>query len=254
LPALLLHSVMEKPSINSFTSLEELLQGCVCVIDKPLDWTSFDVVGKMKGRIRRQTNGAKVKIGHAGTLDPLASGVLVVCTGKFTKSIEQFMSGLKEYTGTITMGQTTPSFDLETAPEGDFPFQHFSEQDYIANAALFVGEQMQTPPIYSAKQIDGKRAYEMARKGEEVKMRTVLIEVMAFDVTRVEHNKIDFRIVCSKGTYIRSLANDFGARMGSGSYLSSLRRTGSFPFTDADCISVDDFIAKLEAAPEKITS
>jgi tRNA pseudouridine55 synthase len=249
-----LHPFMDKPRINSFASLEELLQGCVMVIDKPLDWTSFDVVGKMKGRIRRITNGAKVKIGHAGTLDPLATGVLVVCTGKFTKSIELFMSGLKEYTGTITMGQTTPSFDLETAPEGQFEYAHFSEEDYAANAASFVGEQWQTPPIYSAKQIDGKRAYEMARKGEEVKMRTVQIDVKAFDLTRIEGNKIDFRIICSKGTYIRSLANDFGARLGSGSYLSALRRTGSFPFTDADCITMEQFFSKLEEASEKIGS
>ena len=237
---------MEKPNTNQFDSLDQLIAGCVLVIDKPLDWTSFDVVAKIKGRVRNRSNGAKFKIGHAGTLDPLASGVLVICTGKYTKSIEQFMAGKKEYTGTITMGQTTPSYDLETAPEGDFAIAHLTREMYEANAKTFVGEQFQTPPIFSAKQVNGKRAYESARAGVEVKLNAVPITIFDFELTHFELPKIDFRVECSKGTYIRSLANDFGMRLSSGSYLSALRRTASYPFTVAESMTVESVLARID--------
>jgi len=245
---------MEKPITNQFDSLEQLLMGCVLVIDKPLDWTSFDVVAKIKGRVRNRTNGAKFKIGHAGTLDPLASGVLVICTGKFTKSIEGFMAGKKEYTGTIHMGQTTPSFDLETAPEGNFSFESIAEQAYIENAKSFIGEQFQTPPVFSAKQVNGKRAYESARAGIELKLNAVPITIFDFELTSIDAPKIDFRVECSKGTYIRSLANDFGARLNSGSYLSALRRTASYPFTIAESMSIDAVLARIDELSTPKTS
>lgn len=237
---------MEKPITNQFDSLEQLLTGCVLVIDKPLDWTSFDVVAKIKGRVRNRSNGAKFKIGHAGTLDPLASGVLVICTGKYTKSIEGFMAGKKEYTGTITMGQTTPSFDLETAPEGNFAIDHITTEMYAENARTFIGEQFQTPPVFSAKQVNGVRAYESARAGIEVKLNAVPITIFDFELTAIQDNKIDFRVECSKGTYIRSLANDFGARLNSGSYLSALRRTASYPFTVAESMTIDAVLARID--------
>ena len=228
-------------------STEKLLEGTTLLVDKPLDWTSFDVVNKIKGACRHVAALRKLKIGHAGTLDPLASGLLVICTGKFTKRIDEFQGGKKEYTGTIFLGKTTPSFDLETAPEGDFETDHIT-LDLIREAAgKLTGSIMQTPPAYSAKKVDGKRAYKSAHRGIHLEMTPVPVTVFEFEVTRYQFPVIDFRIACSKGTYIRSLAHDLGVLMKSGAYLASLRRTMSEPFNVAEAISLDDLVRQLHA-------
>lgn len=223
-----------------FKNVNEVLEGGLFLIDKPHGWTSHDVVGKLKWLLRRYGKAPKFKIGHAGTLDPLATGLLAVCSGKWTKRIEEIQGGEKEYTGIIKMGQTTPSYDLETSPEGSFGFDHISLQDLEKCAMSFIGEQYQTPPIYSAKQIDGKRAYESARAGITVEMRKTLIHIYQFEITKMDLPEVHFRIRCSKGTYIRSIANDFGLRLGSGSYLKELRRTESSPFRVESAISIEE--------------
>jgi tRNA pseudouridine55 synthase len=212
--------------INSENTVQE---GQVILIDKPLNWTSFDVVKKLKYTLKAK------KIGHAGTLDPLATGLLILCTGKKTKSIESYQAQLKEYTGTITLGATTPSYDLETDPEDFKDYDHITEEACKEVAKSFLGVIQQTPPIFSAVKKEGKRAYELARAGKEVKLKSKEIEILAFDITRFELPELDFRISCSKGTYIRSIANDFGGKLKVGGYLSSLRRTkiGDFDVNDA---------------------
>ena len=205
-------------------------EGQVILVDKPPHWTSFDVVKKLKYALKVK------KIGHAGTLDPLATGLLILCTGKMTKSIEQYQAQKKEYTGDFTIGSVTDSYDLETEPQFKSNFSHITQADCENIAKQFVGEITQTPPIFSAVKKNGKRAYERARAGEvfELKSRQVIIE--AFEITEFNPPKVSFRIVCSKGTYIRSMANDFGESLGVGAYLSSLRRTkiGDFSVEDAE--------------------
>lgn len=235
------------PAPFTFQSIEDITNGSVMLVDKPYEWTSFDVVGKLKWFIRKHGKAPKFKIGHAGTLDPLATGLLVICTGKFTKEIDHIMKGEKEYTGTIYLGAVTPSYDLETAPEGNYPIDHIDEAALAKVAASFLGEQMQTPPIYSAKQIDGKRAYEAARAGIEIKMRQALVHVSVFEITRVALPEVDFRIRCSKGTYIRTIAHEFGQRLNSGSYLKALRRTESAPYRIEDSMTVEALLDKLQA-------
>jgi len=210
--------------------LNQLLQGAVLLVDKPLNWTSFDVVGKLKWILRSEGKFPKFKIGHAGTLDPLATGLLIICTGSQTKSISTWQDGVKEYIGTMELGYTTPSYDRETLPvqvPGNFKYE-LEELQKLANS--FLGVQEQIAPIYSAKQIDGKRAYEFARKDEFVELKKHRIEVYEFELSNLQGSRIDFRIKCSKGTYIRSLAHEFGQKGGFGSFLWSLRRTQSFPF------------------------
>jgi tRNA pseudouridine55 synthase len=226
----------------SVSDANELLDGRILLVDKPLNWTSFDVVGKLKWILRSEGKFPKFKIGHAGTLDPLATGLLVVCTGKMTKSITDIQGGTKEYTGKILLGATTPSFDKETLPENFQSTDHLTLQQLEEVAKLFIGEQLQMPPVHSAKQIDGVRAYEMARKNEEVKMRENLIEIETFEVSDFDGKEVSFRIRCSKGTYIRSIANDFGQRLGVGGYLSALRRTESFPFRVDEAKSPMDWV------------
>lgn len=226
----------------SVSDANELLEGRILLVDKPLNWTSFDVVGKLKWILRSEGKFPKFKIGHAGTLDPLATGLLVVCTGKMTKAIEDIQGGTKEYTGKILLGATTPSFDKETLPENFQSTDQLTLQQLEEVAKLFIGEQLQMPPVYSAKQIDGVRAYEMARKNEEVKMRENLIEIETFELTDFDGKEVSFRIRCSKGTYIRSIANDFGQRLGVGGYLSALRRTESFPFRIDEAKSPMDWV------------
>jgi len=239
---------------NSFQSIEEFVTGSVLLIDKPYDWTSFDVLNRIKGFVRNKVNipqnehghDQRFKIGHAGTLDPLATGLLVVCTGKFTKRIDEFQGGSKEYTGSITFGKTTPSYDLETEPEGDFPTEHLN-LEYLQSVALqMTGEQWQKPPIYSAKQVDGKRAYKAARSGQNIIIPAVPVTVLYFDVLKYENQTLEFRIGCSKGTYIRTLAFEIGHKAGSGSYLSSLRRTKSNPFSIENSLTLDEILVKLE--------
>ncbi len=204
-------------------------EGRALLVDKPLHWTSFDVIRKIRGLIRIK------KVGHAGTLDPLATGLLIVCTGKFTKRINEYMAREKEYTGSITIGATTPTFDLESEPRDHKEWNTVSEKQIHETTKQFTGEQMQLPPIHSAIKQGGKRVYELARMGIDVQMEPRRVVISEFEITSIELPVIGFRVVCTTGTYIRSLANDFGAALGSGGYLSSLCRTriGEFVLTDA---------------------
>lgn len=207
-------------------SKEDFLEGQILLIDKPLHWTSFQAVNKLKWAIRKQFDlGKKFKIGHAGTLDPLATGLLLICTGKFTKKIPELQGQPKEYTGTFTLGATTPSYDLETDIDQQFSTEHITPQLIQKTTQRFLGEIEQIPPIFSAVKKDGKRAYELARKGEAVQLKSRKITVYEFEITKIDLPSVDFRIKCSKGTYIRSLAHDFGKALDSGAHLSALKRT-----------------------------
>jgi tRNA pseudouridine55 synthase len=218
------------------------LEGVTILVDKPYGWTSFDVVNKIRWNLKRKLGVKKIKVGHAGTLDPLATGLLVICIGKHTKMIESLTGAPKTYTGTFLLGKTTPSFDLETEYNLEFPTEHISN-DLIEEARKsFLGVQMQTPPIYSAKQIDGKRAYDFARAGKEVVMKQAQIEISHFELNSERFPEIDFRICCSKGTYIRSIANDLGQKLNSGATLIALRREASGDFHIGDSKNVDEWI------------
>ncbi|MCF4100415.1 tRNA pseudouridine(55) synthase TruB [Gillisia sp. M10.2A] len=216
-------------------TVEDFKEGQVLLFDKPLGWTSFQVVNKVRWLIRQSCKIKKIKVGHAGTLDPLATGLLIICTGKFTKTIDELQGQIKEYTGTITLGGTTPSYDLETEIDQTFDIAHITEDKVHAATKNFIGEIEQVPPVFSALKKDGKRLYEYARSGEEVKINSRKIKISAFDITDIRFPEVDFRVVCSKGTYIRSLANDFGKALESGAHLSTLRRTkiGNYQVTDA---------------------
>jgi tRNA pseudouridine55 synthase len=205
---------------------EDFLEGQIILIDKPLNWTSFQAVNKMKwALITKMGLPKKFKIGHAGTLDPLATGLLLVCTGKFTKRITELQGQAKEYTGTFHIGATTPSYDLETEIDQTFPTEHIDEALIHETVKQFLGEIDQKPPIYSAIKKDGVRLYEHARAGETIEIATRKTTIHEFEITRIALPEVDFRVVCSKGTYIRSLAFDFGKAMNSGSHLTVLRRT-----------------------------
>ncbi len=194
-------------------------EGQVLLIDKPIEWTSFDVVRKIRNLIRIK------KVGHAGTLDPLATGLLIVCTGKFTKRINEYMAQEKEYTGSFTLGATTPTYDLESEPVNFKEVNLITKEEIVNVTKQFIGEIMQIPPAHSAIKIDGKRVYELARQGKEVKIEPRKVVIKEFEITKIEMPVVFFRVVCATGTYIRSLANDFGAALGCGAYLSSLCRT-----------------------------
>ena len=215
-------------------------EGQVLLINKPYDWTSFDVVKKLRSAIRIK------KIGHAGTLDPLATGLLIVCTGRFTKKINEYMGMEKEYSGSITLGATTPTYDLESIPENHKPCDHITEEMVKAAALEFTGELMQTPPIFSAIKKDGKRAYELARRGKGVELEPRKVIIKEFSVS-LHLPEAYFKVVCSTGTYIRSLANDLGARLGCGGYLSALCRTriGNFSLTEA--WTIEEAVEKIKA-------
>ncbi len=204
---------------------EEFQNGQILLIDKPLHWTSFQAVNKMKWALKSKLNLKKIKIGHAGTLDPLATGLLLVCTGKFTKRITELQGQAKEYTGTFYIGATTPSYDLETEVDQTFPIAHINETLIHETLKQFLGEIDQKPPIFSAIKKDGVRLYEHARAGETIEIASRKTTIYEFEITRIALPEIDFRVVCSKGTYIRSLAFDFGKAMNSGSHLTVLRRT-----------------------------
>ena len=222
-----------------------LLEGGVILINKPLEWTSFDVVKKARNLLRTQFEVKKIKVGHAGTLDPLASGLLVVCTGKFTKRIAEFQGQEKEYTGTFTLGATTPSYDLETEIDQTFPTANIKNESIESAIKKFTGTIDQFPPLFSALKKDGERLYEKARRGEEVQVDARQVHIHEFEITRVYLPKIDFRVVCSKGTYIRSLAHDFGKALNSGAHLSALCRTriGNFHLNQAiDTEILKDYI------------
>lgn len=224
---------------------DDYLNGQVLLIDKPLQWTSFQAVNKLRWEIRQAFNIKKIKVGHAGTLDPLASGLLVICTGKMTKQIDTFQGQVKEYTGTITLGGTTPSFDLETEVNETFTTNHITPELIQDTTAQFIGEIDQFPPVFSALKKEGKRLYEYARAGETVEIKSRRVTINAFDITNIKGNDISFRVVCSKGTYIRSLANDFGKALQSGGHLSALRRTKIGDFEVGNALSIDDFISQL---------
>lgn len=225
---------------------EDYLSGQVLLIDKPLNWTSFQVVNKLRWEIRQAFDIKKIKVGHAGTLDPLATGLLIICTGKMTKQIDSFQAQIKEYTGTLVLGSTTPSFDLETEINETFETKHITE-DLIHDATKeFIGEIQQFPPVFSALKKDGKRLYEFARAGEHIDIPSRMVSISEFEITKIEGLNIDFRVVCSKGTYIRSLANDFGKTLNSGAHLSALRRTKIGDFNVAHSVSIEDFIASLK--------
>jgi tRNA pseudouridine55 synthase len=225
--------------------LEDYLSGQVLLIDKPLNWTSFQVVNKLRWEIRQAFKIKKIKVGHAGTLDPLATGLLVICTGKMTKDIDTFQGQIKEYTGTIVLGSTTPSFDLETEVNETFPTAHISEALIKETTHQFIGDIEQYPPVFSALKKDGKRLYEFARAGESVEIKPRNIHISEFEITNINGLNVEFRVICSKGTYIRSLANDFGKALQSGGHLSALRRTKIGDFHVGDAISMDQFINGL---------
>lgn len=226
-------------------NVEDYKDGQVLVIDKPLNWTSFQVVNKIRWAIRRKFKIKKIKVGHAGTLDPLATGILIICTGKLTKKIIEYQAEGKEYTGTITLGGTTPSFDLETEINQSFPIDHITTQSIQETATSFIGKISQKPPLYSALKKDGVRLYELARKDQQVEINSREVEIFAFEITDISGPVISFRIECSKGTYIRSIANDFGEKLNSGSHLSSLKRTKSGSFTIESASTLEFFLGQL---------
>lgn len=223
----------------NFPSLEQLRAGAVILVDKPYRWTSFDVVNKLRKFLH-------VKIGHAGTLDPLATGLLIICTGKLTKSIEGYQKQQKEYTGIIHLGATTPTYDLEATPEDFKDCGQLTGADIEAAANKFTGDILQMPPIHSAIKKDGKRAYEYARAGKEVKLQPRPVTVSEFDLTKIELPEVHFRISCSTGTYIRSLAHDLGQELGCGGYLQELRRTKIGDFDVQDAAGMEVWIAYLQ--------
>lgn len=230
--------------INNINTLKE---GSVFLIDKPYTWTSFNVVGKFKVLIRRATGDKTIKVGHAGTLDPLATGLLVVCTGKATKRVNELMAQQKEYLATIKIGETTPSFDLETKPDKEYPTEHITPELIDEVVRGFIGPQDQIPPLFSAKFVDGKRAYEFARKGVDMELKPASIEIYNMKVIKFELPFLELSISCSKGTYIRSIARDIGRALNSGAHLVQLRRTASGDFKIADSLTIEEIEKKFSS-------
>ncbi|MDT8415522.1 MAG: tRNA pseudouridine(55) synthase TruB [Flavobacteriaceae bacterium] len=225
---------------------EDFLNGQILLIDKPLGWTSFDVVNKIRWHLKKVFGLKKIKVGHAGTLDPLATGLLILCTGKFTKQIDSLQAQRKTYTGTFFLGATTPSYDLETSVDQTFAIDHITESALKNVAKSFEGVIAQKPPVFSAIKKDGKRLYDLARAGKEVHIEARKVAIYECRITRIEMPEVDFKVVCSKGTYIRSLAHDFGKALQSGAYLKTLRRTQIGDYSISDAISVDDFISAVQ--------
>jgi tRNA pseudouridine55 synthase len=228
--------------VKSFSNINEFAEGQLLLVNKPYKWTSFDVVGK----IRNAFKPLKLKVGHAGTLDPLATGLLIICTGKMTKQIDTFQAEEKEYTGTFILGATTPTYDLESEPEQKLPIEHITEDQIREATKQFTGDIQQYPPAHSAVKIDGERLYEKARRGEEVELRVRNVTISEFEITRIELPEVDFRVVCSKGTYIRSLADDFGKALDNGAYLSRLRRTRSGDFKSEDAWEIMELVNTIK--------
>lgn len=224
---------------------EDYKEGQVILIDKPLEWTSFQAVNKVRWLIRKSFGIKKIKVGHAGTLDPLATGLLIICTGKITKKIDAFQVQEKEYTGTFTLGCTTPSYDLETEIDQTFDISEITSEKIHEATKQFIGEIQQQPPVFSALKKEGKRLYEFARSGEEVEIPFRTITISEFEITKIALPKVDFRVVCSKGTYIRSLANDFGKALNNGAHLSALRRTRIGEFSVEKAVGIEAFEASL---------
>lgn len=239
---------MENREVGENSVRFNFAEGEMLLIDKPLTWTSFDVVGK----VRNSLKPLKLKVGHAGTLDPLATGLLIVCTGKWTKKIDSYQAEDKEYTGTITLGGTTPSYDLETEIDETFPIAHITDQMIFDAAKSFEGDIQQFPPAHSAIKINGERVYEKARRGEDVEIKPRQVRINSFEIEKIELPNVYFRVSCTKGTYIRSLAYDFGKALQSGSHLSSLRRTKSGDYTVENAWNLEQLIAEIKRHKEII--
>ncbi|WP_240410025.1 tRNA pseudouridine(55) synthase TruB [Flavisolibacter nicotianae] len=227
-------------SLRRMQQLNSFEEGRVLLVNKPLRWTSFDAVRKIRNLTRTK------KVGHAGTLDPLATGLLIVCTGKFTKKINEYMAQEKEYTGTITLGAITPTYDLESEPQDFKPADRFTPEELLKATEPFTGAILQVPPIHSAIKKEGKRVYELARRGEEVKLDPRPVTISEFSITKIELPVVHFKVVCSTGTYIRSLANDYGAQLGCGGYLSSLCRTRIGNFRLEDSITIEQLELEIK--------
>jgi tRNA pseudouridine55 synthase len=227
--------------MNQINLSEELLNGKVLLFNKPLYWTSFDLVNKVKVILRQQLNLKKIKVGHAGTLDPLATGLLIVCTGKETKNIEKYQAQQKEYQVKIQLGATTPSFDLETSVDALYPIEHIDEMLVLKTLDSFMGKTLQVPPDFSAKLVNGTRAYKLARKGEVLELQPKEITIYSISLNSCRIPVVEFMVSCSKGTYIRSLARDIGKKLGSGAYLSGLTRTAIGSFLLKDAINIEEF-------------
>ncbi|MDE6056995.1 MAG: tRNA pseudouridine(55) synthase TruB [Muribaculaceae bacterium] len=221
------------------------MSGEIIGIDKPLGWTSFDAVKRLRGAVQRRLNVKKFKVGHAGTLDPLATGVLIICTGRATREIERLQNGTKEYIATIRLGATTPSFDLETEIDAVYPYEHITEEMVREVLPQFTGHIMQVPPVYSAVKVDGKRAYKYARKGAEVELKAKPLVIEELEMLPSELPELRLRIVCSKGTYIRALTRDIGKALGSGAHLTALCRTRVGDVRIEDCLSVDRAVEEI---------
>lgn len=222
-------------------NLEKIQEGHVFLIDKPLDWTSFDAVNKIRWNIRKAYDLKKIKVGHAGTLDPKATGLLLICTGKWTKRIDEFQAQEKTYTGTIKLGVTTPTYDLESEEDQMFPTEHITDELIYETTKQFTGDIEQFPPMHSAIKVDGKRLYELAREGQEIERKARKVTIEEFKITKIDLPFVDFEVKCSKGTYIRSLAFDFGKALNSGGYLTALRRTkiGEFDVINAENFALE---------------
>lgn len=232
---------------------EEFQNGQILLIDKPLNWSSFQAVNKIKWALKKHLGLKKIKVGHAGTLDPLATGLLIVCTGKSTKLISELQGQIKEYTGSFYIGATTPSYDLETEIDKTFETNHIDSKLIQSAKELFLGEIDQKPPIFSAIKKDGKRLYEHARKGEEIEIASRKVTITEFELTDTNLPQIDFRVVCSKGTYIRSLAFDFGQALNSGGHLTALRRTKIGDYDVQNAVAVEQFESIVLGISEQTT-
>ena len=229
-------------------SKKKILEGSIILVKKPLKWTSFQVVNKIRWLIKNHFNIKKIKVGHSGTLDPLAEGLLIICTGQLTKRITEFQNLNKSYTGVFHIGATRPSFDLETDIDSSSCIKHLKIEDILKTKDQFIGNIEQTPPIFSAVKIKGKKLYEYARAGEKIKPKKRNISIFKFNILKIDLPKVFFEIECSKGTYIRSIADDFGKKLKVGAYLESLTRTNVGSYCLEKAISIDDFEKKLEAS------
>ena len=227
----------------------DYISGEILVIDKPYRWTSFDAVKRLRGAVQRRLNAKRFKVGHAGTLDPLATGVLLVCTGRATKRIAELQEGMKEYVAEITFGATTPSYDLEKEIDATYPWEHITPELIAETLPKFQGHLMQVPPVFSAVKVDGKRAYNYARKGKEVEIKAKPLEIKELEVLSWEAPKLTLRVLCSKGTYIRALARDLGEAMNSGAHLTALRRTRVGDYTINDAMSLDQALELIKDGP-----
>jgi tRNA pseudouridine55 synthase len=228
-------------------SLAQFASGCLLLVDKPTDWTSFDVVNKIRGHLRRALGVKKIKVGHAGTLDPMATGLLLICTGKWTKKLADMQGMDKGYTGTLRLGATTPSYDAETEVDQTFPYEHLTPADLDAARRQLIGPLEQLPPVFSAIKVDGQPLYKKARKGEKVEVKPRPVTIHAFELTRIELPNVDFYVHCSKGTYIRSLAYDFGRLLDSGAYLTALRRTWIGPHRIEDAWDLEELVEHIDS-------